>query len=202
MKSIAVAGLAVLLLLLAGCMPPRPHEPERYFVLYPVPGAAHAQNPRAAAAVAPTSAASFYDTVQIVYSDTSGTRSRYRYSFWTEPPQAVVHAQLAARLEGDGAPCLVLQTEVTELFHDAVAAPGVARLTIAAQLESLPGRTTVARRSFTRTVPAAAFNAAGAVAAMRAALAGVLEDITAWVHAQPAPATQGACARPYSRSSS
>jgi ABC-type uncharacterized transport system auxiliary subunit len=189
----AVAGLALLLpSLLTGCLPPRPHDAERYFVLYPVPAPAQERPRRAVAVVAPASAASFYDTVQIVYSDTPGTRARYRYSFWTEPPPAVLTAQLAARLEGDGAPRFLLRTQLRELFHDAVAAPGAVRLTVVAQLESLPERRLVARHSFTRTVPAATFNAAGAVGATRAALAGVLDDITAWVQAQAGVQAQAA----------
>jgi ABC-type uncharacterized transport system auxiliary subunit len=180
MKPALVAGLA---LLLAGCLSPQPHAPERFFVLAPAEAPVRYAGP--AVAVAQTSAASFYGGAQIVYSDSPGTRSRYRYSFWTEPPQAVVHAQLESRLgDGLGAPRLVLETHLQELYHDAGAAPGVVRLTVQARLESLPGRELVGQRSFSRSVPASEFNAAGAVAAMRKALGGVLDDIVAWVQVQ------------------
>jgi cholesterol transport system auxiliary component len=193
MKPALLAGLA---LLLAGCMPHGPQEPERFFVLYPAPTAAGARYTGPPVLVAPTGAASFYGTVQIVYSDSPGTRSRYRYSFWTEPPQAVLHDQLASRLQdGDGVPRLLLETRMLELFHDAGTAPGEARITVVARLASLPGHTAIAERSFSRTVRAPSFNAAGAVAAMRTALAAVLDDIVAWVAGQPtpgAPPTTGA----------
>jgi ABC-type uncharacterized transport system auxiliary subunit len=171
----------VLALLLGGCLPHRPAAPERYFVLDPAPARVRYAGPPVA--VAPTGAAGFYGTAQIVYSDSPGTRSRYRYNFWTEPPQATLHDQLAVRLEGSGAeqPRLLLQTEVRELFHDAGRAPGVVRLTVAARLESLPGHAALAQRRFSRAVAAPSFDAAGAAAATRAALAGVLDDIVGWV---------------------
>lgn len=189
-----VAGLA---LLLAGCIPPRSHDPERYFVLYPVPAAAPARPPGPPVLVAPTGAASFYDTVQIVYSDSPGTRAHYRYSFWTEPPPAVVRAQLAARLQHSGAPRFLLETQVQELFHDASTRPGAVRLTVVARLASVPGEATVAECAFSRAVPAASFDATGAVAAMRSALAAVLDDIDAWVRAEGAsPAPRAGCTAP------
>jgi ABC-type uncharacterized transport system auxiliary subunit len=181
-----LAGLAPLLaLLLAGCMPNRSHEPERYFVL--APAAAPLRYTGPAVMVAPTSAVPFYGSVQIVYSDSPGTRSRYRYSFWTEPPQAMLHAQLASTLEdAGGAPRFVLATRLQELYHDAGTAPGVVRVTVNARLESLPDRALLAQRSFSRSAPARAFSAPGAVAAMRTVLAGVLDDIVVWVAAQAA----------------
>jgi ABC-type uncharacterized transport system auxiliary subunit len=182
MKRIVLIGVA---LLLAGCMPSRSHEPERFFVLYPAAAPARYAGP--AVVVAPTSAGAFYGSVQIVYSDNPGTRSRYRYSFWTEPPQAVIHAQLASRLEGaGGVPRVLLGTHVQEIYHDAAAAPGLVRVTLGARLESLPGRGLLAQRSFSRTAPVLAYSAAGAVEAMRMALGAVLDDIVAWVQAQGA----------------
>jgi ABC-type uncharacterized transport system auxiliary subunit len=194
MKPALIGGLALLLALsLAGCLPHRPLEPERFFVLYPARTTASPPYSGPPVLVAPTVAASFYGSVQIVFSDSPGTRSRYRYSFWTEPPQAVLHDQLASRLQdGAGAPRLLLETRVLELFHDAGTAPGVVRITVVARLASLPGDAAIAQRSFSRTVPAASFNAAGAVAAMRTALAAVLDDIVVWVAGQGAQPMPGA----------
>jgi ABC-type uncharacterized transport system auxiliary subunit len=135
-------------------------------------------------------AAGFYDTVQIVYSDSPGTRSRYRYSFWTEPPQAALQAELASRLESrreDGAAAgarWLLRTELRELYHDAVKPPGTVRISLAARLESRPHPAGGAQPLSTRAAPAPSFDGAGAAAATRAAAAGVLDDIVAWVQMQ------------------
>jgi ABC-type uncharacterized transport system auxiliary subunit len=181
--------VAALIFLLAGCLPHRPSEPERFFVLYPAPAAASPSYTGPPIVVAPASVSSFYGTTQIVYSDSPGTRSRYRYSFWTEPPQAVLHDQLMARLEGGaGEPRLRLETRVLELLHDAGRAPGVARLTVVARLAPLPGQPGFAQqRRFSRTVAASSFDAPGAVVAMRAALAAVIDEIVAWVRTQAPP---------------
>jgi cholesterol transport system auxiliary component len=178
-----VLRTALLSLLLSGCLPHPGAQPERFYVLQPAPGRVRYTGPPVV--VAPTMAAGFYDSVQIVYSDSAGTRSRYRYSFWTEPPQAVLQAELAARLEGGGGPARwLLRTELREMVHDAVKPPGLVRIAVTARLESLPGNAPVAQRRFTRTAPAPSFDAAGAAAASRAVAGGVLDDILAWVQAQ------------------
>jgi ABC-type uncharacterized transport system auxiliary subunit len=199
MKARLVAALA---LLLVGCVAHRPADPERFFVLEPLPASIRYNGPPVM--VAPTGAATFYDTTQIVYSDSPGTRSRYRYGFWTEPPQVTLYAHLVSRLEGGGAgPArLLLETQVLELFHDAGAAPGVVRIRVAATLASLPGQAAVAQHIFSRTVTAPSFNAAGAAAAARMALAGVLDDIVAWVQAEAARQGAFPIPTPSARSSS
>jgi cholesterol transport system auxiliary component len=177
----ALAALA-----LAACMPVKQHQAERYFVLAPAPVAgAPAGGP--AVAVAPTTAAGFYGTTQIIYSEAPGTRGRYRYSYLTEPPQATVQAQLAARLRGAAPAGLVLDTRLAEIYHDAARAPGTVRITLTARLTDAADPARSAERVFSRSAPAASFDAAGAVAGMRTALAALLDDVVAWVRAQAPP---------------
>jgi ABC-type uncharacterized transport system auxiliary subunit len=183
MRRLLVIALAVFV---AGCVSSRPAD--RYFVLEPAAASASA-TPAATAAtavrlhVAPTTASGFYDTQSIAYSRATGTRAYYQFNHWTERPQHVVHAQLVARLDArpPGSAPLVLATQVEEIYHDAVQEPGKACLAISAELIDPARREVLARRTFRREMPAASYDAAGAVQGLRAALAAVLDDIVAWV---------------------
>jgi cholesterol transport system auxiliary component len=166
---------------LAGCAAIGERQPHRYFLLEPRPAATQ---PRAVAiAPAPTTAASFYDTQDIVFSRSPGTRGYYQYSHWTERPQHVLHGALAARL----APArggYLLETHLVEMVHDAATAPGTARVTVTAELVERAGRDPVARHTFTRESPAASHDAAGAVAAFNTTAGLVLDDIVAWAEGE------------------
>lgn len=178
-------GTLVLLLLLAGCFPiGGTREAQRYFVLeVPAQRAAPASPQRAAAlAVERTSAASFYDTQDIVYSRSPGTRAYYQFNSWTERPSRRIHELLRSRLEGSGvSKNLVLRTHLEEIYHDAAVPPGVARIVLAAELVNTSSQAVVARRSFSRAAPAASYDAPGAVRGFSAALDALLDDVVAWV---------------------
>ena len=77
-------------------------EAERYFILDAAPAAGAVTQPGPAVVVAPTSAASFYDTQDIAYSRAAGTRAYYQFSHWTERPQRAIHDGLASRLSAGG----------------------------------------------------------------------------------------------------
>lgn len=170
---------------LAACAVPGPREPDRYFILD-----AGITAPRSGVpvVVAPTTAAGFYDTQDIAYSRAPGTREYYRFNRWTERPQRSIHAQLAARLGGgparDG---LRLDTNLDEIYHDASGQPGTARIAITAELVDPAGRTVIARRSFSRSAPAASYDAPGAVQGFNQALAALIGDIEAWVAVEARP---------------
>jgi cholesterol transport system auxiliary component len=173
---------ALLVALLAGCASFGPREADRYFVLEAAgaDGAAHASPHNVS--VAPTTAASFYDTQSIAYSRAAGTRGYYQFNHWTERPQRAIHAQLASRLANDGAQgTLVLRTHLEEIYHDAAVPPGTARLAIRAELVDAASRTVVARRTFSRAAPAPSYDADGAVRGFDAALGRLIDDIVAWV---------------------
>lgn len=187
MKNILVRLFAPLLsipllcaALLAGCVSGGSREAERYFILDAPPGRPAASAVR----VAPTTAASFYDTQDIVYSRTPGTRAYYQFNHWTERPQHAIHALLAARL-GAGAQQggLVLGTHLAELYHDAAQPPGTARIVLSAELSDA-SRRVLARRVFAHSAPAASYDAPGAVQGFHSALGTLLEDLAAWVEAE------------------
>lgn len=164
----------------AACSLPGPREPDRYFVLDA--GLARDAKARAAVTVTPTSASSFYDTQDIAYSRAPGTRAYYQFNRWTDRPQRAIHAQLASRLEGGGAKeALRLNTHLEEIYHDASQEPGTAQIKVAAELVDSASRAVLARRTFTRSAPAASYDAPGAVSGFNQALAALLGDIEGWV---------------------
>lgn len=198
-RALAVAGT----LLLSACIGARPADPVRYFVLEPQPRASAAPYAGPPVTVTPTTAASFYGTTQIVYSDMPGVRARYRYSFWTERPQQVIEQQLQARLQGTGGDSgLLLDTRVDEIYHDARSAAGTVHVTVTVSLRDATRDKLMARHRFTRTAPATSYDAPGAVAGMRQALGAVLDDIVAWVKVQAVRPGASPVPTPSARSSS
>ena len=180
----AILGF-LLATILAACSVPGPREPDRYFIL---DAAIAAPRPGVSVAVAPTTAASFYDTQDIAYSRAPGTRAYYQFNRWTERPQRSIHAQLAARLGGGPAKGgLRLDTNLDEIYHDASGEPGTARIAITAELVDPGSRTVLARRSFSRSAPAASYDAPGAVRGFNQALAALIGDIEGWVAAEARP---------------
>ena len=167
---------------LAGCAVMGERQPHGYHVLEPRSAAA----PRSAAITpAPTTAASFYDTQDIVFSRSPGTRGYYQFSHWTERPQRVIQGELAARY-APGNERYILATHLVEMYHDAAVAPGTSRITVTAELIERAHRTPVARRTFTREAPAPSHDAAGAVAGFNAAAGAVLDDIVEWADREAA----------------
>lgn len=180
-----------LLAFLAGCYPiGGTREAQRYFVLDAPAARAAAANPQRAAALAVerTSAASFYDTQDIVYSRSPGTRAYYQFNAWTERPSRRIHELLRERLEAGGAGAnLVLRTHLEEIYHDAARPPGVARIVLSAELFDKSRQAIVARRTFSRAAPAASYDAPGAVRGFSAALDALLDDVVAWARQTAAP---------------
>ncbi|MBL0141704.1 MAG: membrane integrity-associated transporter subunit PqiC [Betaproteobacteria bacterium] len=180
---------SVLAFLLAACVVacsvPGPREPDRYFVLDAGMAADAKPRSRVALDVAPTTASSFYDTQDMVYSRAPGVRAYFQFNRWTERPQRSIHAQLASRFEGGAAKSgLRLNTHLDEIYHDVSEQPGMARITVAAELVDTANRTVLARRTFTRAAPAASYDAPGAVRGFNQSLAALIGDIEAWVDAE------------------
>ncbi len=191
--------------LLAACSLMAPQVPDRYLVLN-VPGlgepggppaanaAATAASPHHAATllVAPTTGAAFYDTQEIVFSRSEGTRAYYRYSHWTEAPSQRMSTLLLERLAQAGTFRSVaegtsgvrgrwlLRTHIVEILHESGTPPGSAKVVVTAELSEPGQRAMLARRTFMGTAPAATHDADGAVRAMGVALGGVLDQIAAW----------------------
>lgn len=189
------AGLGLTLAgLLGGCGGLGSPPAHRYFVPETAPSrlAAGPLQRDAVLLVAPTTAASFYDTQEIVYSRRAGERAHYQLSSWTEPPNRGLAAQLVARIHlgggfrgavetGSGVRGnLLLRTHLVELYHDAVAAPGTARVALSAELSDPAGRSLLAQRTFSAAAPAATYDAPGAVQASGQALGQLLDEVAAW----------------------
>lgn len=182
---------------LAGCGSLGPQEPQRYYVLDAAPAkAAAATTPRASALlVAPTTASSFYETQEIVYSRAPGVRAYYQYHTWAERPGRRMTELLVMRLERAGLfktvasavsgvqGSLVLNTHLAEFYYDAVTSPGSVKVTITVELMDSGRRELLARRTFDRSAAVATYDAPGAVQAFSSAVAAILDDITAWVDA-------------------
>lgn len=186
------AIVLVAAVLVAACGTFGPREAERYFILEAAPASGAAARVTTAVVVAPTTAATFYDTQDMVYSRAAGTRAYYQFSHWTERPQRAVHAKLVSRLAAGGvAGGLILTTHLDEIYHDAAQQPGTARIAITAQLIDPTSRAVLASSHFSGSAPAGSYDAPGAVSGMRQALGMLLDEVVAWVgtinpHASPA----------------
>jgi cholesterol transport system auxiliary component len=159
-------------------------QADHYFVL---DGGGAAEAPATAhVRVAPTTAASFYDTQEMAFSRSAGTRGYYQFNHWTERPQHAIHQQLVVRLgrgpTGDDE--YVLVTHVNEIYHDAVEAPGRARVSVDAELVLAKSKQVLASRTFTAAAEASSYDATGAVHGFDDALHGLLDDIVAWVRTE------------------
>lgn len=196
MTLLRLAFLALVAAALGGCLSPLKRETPHYHVLE-APGApAKAKVAREGTLlVAPTTAASFYDAAQIAYSRAPGSRAYYQLNRWTEQPSRRIHDLLLRRLEASGVfesvasatsgvrGDLTLNTHLEELYHDAATPPGVVHVALTATLLDPARRAIVARRTFTRTAQAASYDATGAVQAFNGAVAGVLDEVVAWLEA-------------------
>jgi cholesterol transport system auxiliary component len=185
---------------LAGCGTLGSDEPQRYYVLDPGPAKPAAGNPRATALlIAPTTAPSFYETQEVVFSRAPSERGYYQFHAWTERPGRRLTELLVQRLERSGLfktvasavsgvqGSLVLNTHLAEFYHDAAKTPGSVRVTITAELMDPARRVLLARRTFERSAPAATYDAPGAVRAFGTAVAAILDDIAQWVDASAPP---------------
>lgn len=183
--------------LVAGCISTGERGFQRYYVLEGSGvQATPAKAPRASTLlVAPTTASSFYETQDIVYSRAPGTRAYYQFHAWTERPGRTVGELLVARLERAGSfkaitratsgvqGELVLDTHLSDFYHDAASDPGSVRVSLTAELIDPVRRVLVARRTFTRSAPAVTHDAPGAVQAFNKAVGAILDDVSAWVDA-------------------
>ena len=144
-----------------------------------------------------TTASGFYDNENLVYSRAPGTRGQYQYARWTERPgkrfSELLQKRLAAQsgfasvavaggqVRGD----LVLDTELTEFYHEADTSPGSVRVQLRVELIDLKTRKLIGRQWFERRVPVSSYDAAGAAKGFNQATTGVLDDLVAWLATLP-----------------
>lgn len=193
-------GIIVLALFLGGCVSLGKDTPAVVnYVLEDLAAPAQkntAADPRSLL-VLDTTASGFYDDESFAYSRAPGTRAQYQYARWTERPgkrfSGLLQKRLAAQsgfasvavaggqVRGD----LVLDTELTEFYHEADTAPGSVRVQLRAELIDLKTRKLIGRQWFERRVPVASYDAAGAAKGFNQATTGVLDDLVAWLAGLP-----------------
>ena len=139
-------------------------------------------------------AGSFYESDQLVFSRTPGTRGQYQFARWTERPGKRLGELMRTRFERDGRWRVseggsyvrgdrLLDTALVELYHDASRNPGEVHVVLRAELVDLRTREIVGRRVFEQRAPLARYDAAGAAQASGIAVARLLDDLVAWVAA-------------------
>jgi cholesterol transport system auxiliary component len=198
-KNSAAAGLAMLALSasLTGCFSLGAPSNAPAVVYYVLNDATPA-TPLPAATAAPTlvvldtSASSFYDTDQLIFSRSADTRGQYQFARWTERPGKRFADLMRARLDRQGVwhvsagggyvrGDVLLDTELVEFYHDATSDPGQMRLVLRAELVDMKQRKLLGRRVFEQQVPLASYDAAGAAQASSQAASRVLDDLSVWL---------------------
>lgn len=139
-----------------------------------------------------TTAGGFYDTDQLIFSRSAGTRGQYQFARWTERPGRRFADLMRARLDRQGTwnitatsghvrGDMLLDTELVEFYHDAADAPGQVRLVLRAELVDLKRRTLLGRQVFEQKVALTSYDAAGVARASNIAVGRALDDLTAWL---------------------
>lgn len=196
MKSALV--LAVLSLVLTGCVNLGEKTKIPAVVYYVLNDPVSATDPAPLRAdaktllVLDTTTGSFYDTDQLVFSRSAGTRGQYQFARWTERPGKRFADLMRTRLDRQGAwnvsaaggyvrGDMLLDTELVEFYHDASSEPGQMRLVLRAELVDLKQRALLGRRVFEQQVPLTTYDAAGAAQAANLAVSRALDALSAWL---------------------
>ena len=139
-----------------------------------------------------TTTARYYNTDQLIFSRSPGTRGQYQLARWTERPgkrfadlmRIRLDQQSAWRVSAAGGYVngdVLLDTELVEFYHDATSNPGHVRLELRAELVDLKKRSLLGRRVFAQNVPLTSYDAAGAAAASNLAVSRALDDLGVWL---------------------
>jgi cholesterol transport system auxiliary component len=143
--------------------------------------------------VADTAAGAFYDTDGMAFSSKAGTRGYYQYARWSERSSKRFVDLLLSRLEHERIFAAVAQTgasvrgdwllttDILDLYHDAAQQPGVVKLELRAEVIDLKTRMLLARKTFTQTIAATSYDAAGAHKAFNAAATRTLDEVADWL---------------------
>lgn len=135
----------------------------------------------------------FYDGDNLVYSAAPGTRAHYRYARWTERPSKRFADLLRARLDaksgfaavssasGQVHGNLLLDTDLTEFYHDARTSPGNVHMVLRADLVDLKSRVLISRKQFVQRIALSSYDAQGAAQAFNRASSQVLDELVAWL---------------------
>lgn len=192
---------ALLLANLAGCsmLPAGRPQAVSHHVLS-VPPAAPVQSAsappgqaRAVLLVRDTETPGVFQSVRLVYSRVPGTLSYYQYARWSDAPARSLNTLLRQRLNGTGLYGAAmpmgsgvladyqLNTRLQSFFHDASQPPGVARVTLEAELVSRRDARLIARQVFQAEAPVSSHDATSAASGLGQASGRALDELTAWL---------------------
>lgn len=202
----SLAGLAVLLLATGCSMLGGRNEPVTYHELRdPGPVPARVGQPRPGTLLLrDTEASGPCQGAALRFSRAPGRLETYQFARWSEPPPRRLHQLLKNRLDGAGLFAATaslgsgvvgdwqLNTRLLECHHDARQPPGVARLSLEAELVRRDRGQLVARRILSVESPVDEYRASGAAAALSAATGQVLGQLTDWLASLPAAAPAAA----------
>lgn len=192
-------------LALAGCavpLPDKPVRPQPYDLGPALPLAANAAPSGPALALDSVESSAAIDGTHIIYRlvhRDGGVQPRpYASARWTMSPPQLLTQRLREAFSatrpvveaGAGLAPLELRAELDEfahLFSAPDASEGVVRLRVTAVAPGAKAQRLVGQRTFEVRRPAASADAAGGVAALRAATDEAVQQVVAWVNALPAP---------------
>jgi ABC-type uncharacterized transport system auxiliary subunit len=184
-------------LLLSGCsmfFHIEPHE-RKYYQLPEV----HLDPPEEAGAcplnlvIKDSRADSFVFSHKIVFSSSPYEQGFYQYASWVESPPIRLPQILIAALEESGrfrsvshissavTGDMQMSSVLLEFYQDTSAEPGSVHVKIQAELAGAGGRKFIAQRTFEKEVPAASFDAEGAVQAFSRAVKEIFQDMQLWM---------------------
>ena len=195
------AFTVLLLATLAGCslLPAgRPHPVSHHVLSIPpaTPAQSASSTPRETGAVLllrDTETPGVFQSVRLVYSRTPDALSYYQYARWSETPARALNTLMRQRLNASGLYSAVvpmgagvladyqLNTRLQNFFHDASQPPGVARVTLEAELVSRHDARLIARQVFQAEAPVASHDATGAATGLGQASGRALDELTLWL---------------------
>ncbi len=144
------------------------------------------------------------ETVSIAYSRRANEFSYYQLALWTERPVRQLPRLLQQRLQARGVAHAVgiagdplradwlLSLGVDTVHHDVSALPGLARVTLTAELFDRRSRMRVARQQFEASAPTPTADSAAAATAMAQAVGQAFDALVPWLEAELAASTRKA----------
>lgn len=197
--------LAAAVLALGGCalpLPDKPVRPQPYDLGPALPMAANAAPGGTALALDRVESSAAIDGTAIIYrllhSDGGQQPRPYALARWTMSPPQLISQRLREAFSatrpvvepGAGLAQLELRTELDEfaqVFSSPTASEGVVRLRVTAVAPAAKASRLLGQRTFSVRQPAATPDAAGGVAALRAATDEAVRQVVTWVNNLPAP---------------
>ena len=139
-----------------------------------------------------STASRYLDSQRLLYSGNGETLAAYQYALWSDPPTERMTALLLRGFESRHAfeqvtagnlfvrANFLLRSDITQALHITEPQPGMAVISLRAQLLRFTTRAVVASNMFSRQVALQSFDANGAVRALSSATEQIVRDVVAW----------------------